>query len=103
MKYGNHQNYCNGPGDCSCGEDSRQAGRSAITARIELSEEVRNQADEIQRLKERVKYWKHKAGISLKVGRREVVEWIKGANKSGDFYYSFDQAELEAQIKEWGL
>ncbi len=38
-----------------------------------------------------------------RVGIREVVEWIKRANKSGDFYYSFDQAELEAQIKEWGI
>ena len=38
-----------------------------------------------------------------KVGIRLVVEWIREVNKSGDFYYSFDQAELEAKLKEWGI
>jgi len=36
-------------------------------------------------------------------GIREVVEWIRSANHSGDFYYSFDQAELAAKVKEWGI
>ena len=38
-----------------------------------------------------------------KQGRSEVVEWIRSVNHSGDFYYSFDQAELEAKVREWGL
>jgi len=31
------------------------------------------------------------------------VEWIRKANHSGDFYYSFHQEELQAKLKEWGL
>ncbi len=38
-----------------------------------------------------------------KVGMRKVVEWIRKANHSGDFYYSFDQAELQAFLEEQGL
>lgn len=41
------------------------------------------------------------ANISFKAGIKEVVEWIRKANHSGDFYYSFDQAELQAKLKEW--
>jgi len=36
-------------------------------------------------------------------GIKEVVEWIRIANHSGDFYYSFDQSELAVKVKEWGL
>lgn len=39
MKYGGHQNYCNGPGDCSCGEDYRQFAARAVDREIEASEE----------------------------------------------------------------
>ena len=39
----------------------------------------------------------------FKEGRKDVVGWIRKANHSGDWYYSFDQAELEAQVKKWGL
>ena len=62
MKYGAHQNYCNGPGDCSCGQDRREAGNSAITRSIEQARKIRTQDDEIRRLKAQVGYWKHKAG-----------------------------------------
>ena len=41
--------------------------------------------------------------VGKRVGIREVVEWIRRANHSGDFYYSFDQAELQAKLKEWGI
>jgi len=39
----------------------------------------------------------------LSAGRYEVVKWIRNTNHSGDFYYSFDQAEFEAQLKVWGI
>ena len=41
------------------------------------------------------------AEISFKAGIREVVEWIIRANKSEDFYYSFNQADLQTKLKEW--
>jgi len=43
------------------------------------------------------------AEISFKAGIKKVVEWVRKANHSGDFYYSFDQTELEAKLKEWGI
>ena len=62
MKYGNHENWCNGTGDCICGEDSRASGERAIRRNRELNKEFDTQADEIRRLKEQVRYWKRKAG-----------------------------------------
>lgn len=43
MKYGNHQNYCNGPGDCSCGEDYQEHARSTIRQR---NEDVRRENEQ---------------------------------------------------------
>ena len=41
--------------------------------------------------------------LSFSAGIREVVDWIRSVNHSGDFYYSFDQTELEVKLKEWGV
>lgn len=30
MKFGAHENYCNGPGDCNCGQDYREFAASSI-------------------------------------------------------------------------
>lgn len=56
MKYGGHQNYCNGPGDCSCGEDYREFASSCVDTVINDTSQ-----DEICKLKAQVKYWKRKA------------------------------------------
>lgn len=39
MKYGGHQNSCNGPGDCSCGEDYREFVARAVDRGIEANKE----------------------------------------------------------------
>ena len=39
MKFGAHQNWCNGPGDCSCGEDYRVLARETIKREREADEE----------------------------------------------------------------
>ncbi len=59
MKFGNHENYCNGPGDCSCGEDRRSFASVAIKHYIEDPDPDDLQL-EIKRLKAQVRYWKHK-------------------------------------------
>ena len=61
MKYVSHENWCNGPGDCSCGQDRKEAGAFAIRRSIDQDDEIDAQAIEITRLKAQVRYWKHKA------------------------------------------
>ena len=39
MKYGNHANSCNGPGDCSCGVDYREFAARAVDSVIESNKE----------------------------------------------------------------
>lgn len=62
MKYGSHENYCNGPGDCSCGQDYREFASQSIDRASEYSDELDEQDIQIRRLKAQVRYWKHKAG-----------------------------------------
>ena len=64
---------------------------------ISLAKPVMEVVDKVRQIVEDAFY----AGKAK--GRNEVVEWIKSANHSGDFYYSFDQAELEAKLQEWGI
>lgn len=61
MKYGAHQNYCNGPGDCSCGQDYREFADRAVEREIEESKRV----DKL-----------YSSSISL---RKEAAELIKAA------------------------
>ncbi len=37
MKYGGHENSCNGPGDCNCGQDYREFASRAVDREIETS------------------------------------------------------------------
>ena len=64
MKYGAHQNWCDGPGNCCCGQDSKEAGSRAMSRSIEQSRELHAQADEIERLKAQVRCWKCKAKVT---------------------------------------
>lgn len=61
MKYGSHENSCNGPGDCSCGQDYREYARRSIDRVREQKEELSEQDTQIIRLKAQVRYWKQKA------------------------------------------
>jgi len=61
MKYGNHENWCNGPGDCSCGQDNREFATSSIKRASEYSDQLDEQEVKIERLKAQVRYWKRKA------------------------------------------
>ena len=63
MKYGNHENYCNGTGDCSCGQDNWDAARGTIDRALRYSQELDEQEIQIRRLKSQVRYWKWKARL----------------------------------------
>ena len=60
MKFGNHQNSCNGPGDCNCGQDYREMASRAVDRYINEPSVDKLKA-EIKNLKEEVEYWKAEA------------------------------------------